>query len=148
MGLPRKKGTDEGIISDLLKASFCVIGEELLKVINDSLNKGKCPEGWKTSTIIPILKIEKPKKASEYRPINILSIYEKVLELVVKEQIEMYLLENDIITEHQSGFRKNHSFETAIQTVIDDWKMIISEGNIIGVIFLDLKRAFETVDRD
>lgn len=99
MGLPCKKGTDEGITSDLLKACFYVIGEELLKVINDSLNKGICPEGWKTSTIIPIPKIEKPKKASEYRPINILPIYEKVLELVVKEQIEMYLQNNDIITE-------------------------------------------------
>lgn len=126
MGLPCKKGTDEGITSDLLKACFYV-GEELLKVINDSLNKGTYPEGWKTSTIIPIPKIEKPKKASEYRPINILPIYEKVLELVVKEQIEMYLQNNDIITEHQSGFRKNHSCETAIQTVIDDWKMLVKE---------------------
>jgi len=98
-----------------------------------------------TSTIIPIPKIEKPKKASEYRPINILPIYEKVL--VVKEQIENNLQSNDIIKEHQSGFRKYHSCETAIQGVIDDWKLIISEGKMVGVIFLDLKRAFETVDR-
>src|SRR5436190_4025821 len=148
MGLPKKKGTEEGITSDILKAAFSVIKEGFVNVINNSLREGLCPESWKTSTIIPIPKIEKPKKASEYRPINILPIYEKVLELVVKEQIEMYLQKNDIITEHQSGFRKNHSCETAIQTVIDDWKMIISEGDIVGVIFLDLKRAFETVDRD
>jgi len=37
-------------------------------------------------------KIDKVKKASEYRPINVLSIFEKVLELVVKEQFEMYLV--------------------------------------------------------
>lgn len=147
MALPQKKGTEEGISSDILKMSFHVIKNELLRVINDSLIKGTCPEGWKTSTIIPIPKIEKPKKASEYRPINILPIYEKVLELVVKEQIENYLHSNDIITEHQSGFRKYHSCETAIQSVIDDWKLIISEGKMVGVIFLDLKRAFETVDR-
>jgi len=147
MALPQKKGTDEGISSDILKMSFRVIKDELLRVINDSLINGICPEGWKTSTIIPIPKIEKPKKASEYRPINILPIYEKVLELVVKEQIENYLHSNDIITEHQSGFRKYHSCETAIQGVIDDWKLIISEGKMVGVIFLDLKRAFETVDR-
>lgn len=148
MGLPRKKGTDEGITSDLLKSSFHTIKRELMKLINDSVKEGICPEEWKISTIIPIPKIEKLKKASEYRPINILPIYEKVLELVVKEQIERYLNNSNIITEHQSGFRKNHSCETAIQTVIDDWKVLISEGEIIGVIFLDLKRAFETVDRD
>lgn len=65
------------------------------------MREGCCPESWKTSTIIPIPKIEKAKKASEYRPINMLPIYEKVLELVVKKQIEMYLEINSIITEHQ-----------------------------------------------
>jgi len=49
----------------------------LTRLINDLLSKGTHPEGWRTSTIIPIPKIEKPKKASEYRPINILPIYEK-----------------------------------------------------------------------
>jgi len=117
-------------------------------LINGSLSKGTCPEGWRTSTIIPIPKIEKSKKASEYRLINILPIYEKVLEIVVKEQIEKYLQDNNIITEHQSSFRKNHSCETAIQTVLDDRKMLVSEGDIVGAIFLDLKWAFETVDRD
>jgi len=140
MSLPRKKGTDEGITSDISKAYFCVISEEFTRLINNSLNKGTCPERWKTFTIIPIPKIEKPKKANEYRPINILPIYKKVLELVVKEQIEKYLQDNNnIITKHQSGFRKNHSCETAIQTVFDDWKMLVSE-KIMGVIFLDLKR--------
>lgn len=111
-------------------------------IINDSLRTGQCPNGWKTSTIIPIPKVGKPKIASKFRPINILPIYEKVLELVVKEQLELYLERNDIITEHQSGFRKQHSCETAIQTIMDEWRLIISEGEIVGV-FMDLKRAFE-----
>ncbi|XP_020296456.1 uncharacterized protein LOC109861291, partial [Pseudomyrmex gracilis] len=112
MALPQKKGTDEGISSDILKMSLHVIKNELLKVINDSLIKGICPEEWKTSTIIPIPKVEKPKKAK-----------------------------------HQSGFRKCHLCETAIQNIIDDWKLIVSEEKMVGVIFLDLKRVFETVDR-
>ncbi|XP_011699463.1 PREDICTED: uncharacterized protein LOC105456838, partial [Wasmannia auropunctata] len=77
MALPKKKGTDEGISSDILKTSFHVIKEELVRVINELLSNGICPEGWKVSTIIPIPKIEKPKKASDYRPINILPMYEK-----------------------------------------------------------------------
>lgn len=87
ISLPNKKGPDEGIISELLKSMFYVIKDEFINVINNSLRKGQCPDGWETSTIIPILKVAKPKKASEYRLINILPIYEKVLELVVKEQI-------------------------------------------------------------
>ena len=67
---------------------------------------------------------------------------------MIKVQLENYLENNNILTDHQSGFRSNHSCETAIQTVIDDWKLLVSEGKMIGVIFMDLKRAFETVDRD
>ncbi|XP_011636472.1 uncharacterized protein LOC105426752, partial [Pogonomyrmex barbatus] len=126
-GLPNKKGTEEEITSNILKATFCVIKEEFVDIINNSLRDGCCPESWKTSTIIPIPKVDKAKKASEFRPINVLPIFEKVLELVVKEQIERYLENNSIITEHQSGFRKHYSYETAIQTIVDEWKLIVSE---------------------
>lgn len=71
-----------------------------------------------------------------------------MLELVVKKQIEMYLKDNCIITEHQSGFRKQYACEAAIQTVIDEWKLTVSEAKMVGVIFMDLKRAFETIDRE
>lgn len=120
MGLPKKKGTERGIISDTLKAVFYAIKDEFVGVINDSLRTGHCPDGWKTFTIILIPEIEKTNKASGYRPINMLPIYKKVLELVVKKEIETFLENNSIITEHQSGFRKQHSCETATQVVIDD----------------------------
>ncbi|XP_020298103.1 uncharacterized protein LOC109862454 [Pseudomyrmex gracilis] len=117
-------------------------------IINSSLRVGCCPEGWKTSMIVPIPKIHKAKKASEYRSINILPVFKKVLELVVKEQLEMYLESNAIITEHQSAFKKQYSCETAIQTVIYEWKLVVSEEQMVGVIFMDLKRAFKTIDRE
>lgn len=74
MGLPKKKDTEEGITSDILKAVFPLIKEEFANLVNNSLKEGHCPESWKTSTIVPILKIDKAKKASEYRPINMLRI--------------------------------------------------------------------------
>lgn len=79
MSLPNKKGTKEGITTEVLKTVFYVIKDEFIEVINDSLKMGCCPGGWKTSTIIPIPKVGKPKKASDYRPINILPTYEKVV---------------------------------------------------------------------
>lgn len=67
---------------------------------------------------------------------------------MVKKQIETYLENNAILSEHQSGFRKLYSCETAIQEIIDEWKLEINKGKMVGVIFMDLKRAFETVDRE
>jgi len=77
-----------------------------------------------------------------------LPTFEKVLELVVKKQLEKYLESNNIITEHQSAFSNGYSCETAIQIIIDEWKLMVSERKMIGVIFMDLKRAFETIDRE
>ncbi|XP_020296752.1 uncharacterized protein LOC109861488, partial [Pseudomyrmex gracilis] len=145
--LPRKKGTDDSISTDIMKTAWQVINSEFVDIINSSLSKGICPKVWKTSTIKPIPKIDQPKKASQFRPINMLPTFEKVLELVVKKQLDKYLENNNIITEHQSELRKGYSCKTAIQAVVDDWKITISENKMIGVVFMDLKRAFETIDR-
>lgn len=61
-----KKGTDEGITSYVLKTVFHVIKEKFVRLINSLLSRGQYPDGWETSKIIPIPKIVKPKKASEY----------------------------------------------------------------------------------
>lgn len=75
--LPNKKGTEERISSNILKLAWQMLKEELVDIINSSLMGRCCPSGWKTSTIISIPKIDKPKKACEYRPINVLQYLKK-----------------------------------------------------------------------
>jgi len=82
--MPKKSGTEEGISTDVLKTAWSAVGDELTEVINTSLSEGVCPATWKTSEIRPIPKVAKPKKANQFRPINLLPTFEKVLELVVK----------------------------------------------------------------
>jgi hypothetical protein len=52
-----------------------------------------------------------------------LPIYEKILESIVKSQLQKYIYENNILVEEQSGFREHHSCESAISNVINEWKM-------------------------
>ena len=56
----------------------------MLVLINKSLQEGVFPEGWKTSTVVLNPKMTGSIKAEEYRPINMLPTYEKVLEIVIK----------------------------------------------------------------
>jgi len=51
----------------------------------------------------------------------------------------MFLENNKIITEQLENFRKQFLCETTIQTVIDKWKLIVSERKVVEVIFVDLK---------
>lgn len=144
--LPNKSGID-GISTRIIKTAFEVIGNRFLDVINSSLQKGICPNNWKISVVTPIPKILNTIICEEFRPVNTLPVYEKTLELVVKEQLIKHCMDNDILIENQSGFRESHSCETALQFIISDWVKTISKNQIIVAVFLDFKRAFETVNR-
>ena len=57
-----------------------------------------------------------------------------------------YVTENNLIQPRQSGFRSLHLTVTALLDVTNQWYLNIDEGMVSGVIFLDLKKAFGTVD--
>lgn len=124
-----------------------IIGKNMLNIINKSLETGVFPENWKYSMITPIEKINKTNKCEEFRPINTLKTCEKILEKIIKEQLENYMEINNLLSKYQSGFRKKYSCETTVNYVINKWKYIDTKNKIMAV-FLDLKRAFETIDRE
>lgn len=120
----------------------------LTSIVNESLAKGEIPDEWKISTITPIQKIRNSRNASDFRPINSMLTDEKIAEYVVKEQLVEYIESNNILTIHQSAFRKNHSCETTLNYVVSELKEYIDKDQVAIVVFLDLKRAFETIDRE
>lgn len=73
--------------------------------------------------------------------------YEKLLEMCVNEQLVDYIEKNNILSVYQAGFRRKNSCESALQTVLFNWKNALNNGKLVGVVFLDFKRAFETIDR-
>jgi len=97
--------------------------------------------------VIPVPNISKTVSCNEFRPINTLEVYEKVLELAVKKQIQKHCDTNDIIMVSQSGFREHHSCETTVVNICDIFKRELDKGNFVLSVFLDFRRAFETVNR-
>ena len=61
-------------------------------------------------------------------------------------QLSLYINENNIICEQQSGLRPNHSTETALLNCTNQWLLNMDQGLINGLHFLDFKKAFDTVD--
>lgn len=145
--LENKAGTEEGINVEVMKCVVEVAAEKICQVFNASLEIGIFPNEWKEAAVVPVPKVRGTNKVEEFRPINKLPVYEKVLEIIVQKQLMEYFEKNELFTECQSGFRMKHSCETALQWVLTEWKRNIGDGKIIGIVFLDLKRAFEVVDR-
>jgi len=131
-----------------MKRVVTAAGPKMCFVLNRSLQEGIFPDNWKEAIVVPIPKVRGTRKVEEFRPINKLPIYEKTLEIIVHRQLVDYLESNKLINECQSGFREKHSCETALQWTLSEWKREIGQGRIVGVIFLDLRRAFEMVNRE
>lgn len=146
--LENKNGTEEEITVEIIKKVVSVAGPKICYIMNRSLEEGIFPNEWKEAIVVPIPKVQRTKKIEEFRPINKLPIYEKISEIVVHNQLVSYLEINKLLEECQSGFKVRHSGETALQWVISSWKKSIGEGKMIGVVFLDLRRTFELVDRN
>ena len=77
-----------------------------------------------------------------------ISVVAKVFEIIVYDQLYAYLEEPEIICKYQSGFRAIHSTVTALLEAMDTWAYNIDCGKISAVVFLDSKKAFNTVDHE
>lgn len=81
-----------------------------------------------------------------YRAISVLSVIAKLLERRVCNQLTSYLNDNEILTKHQSGFRKSYSTLTSLLNTTNNWLVHIDKDYLNGVVFLDLRKAVDTVD--
>ena len=110
-----------------------------------SITHGLFPREWKLSRVSPIYKGGDKNDMGNYRPISVLPVCAKLIEKLVFQQYYSYMIDKSVLSENQFGFRPKHSTETALLNVTDDWSAFIDEGKLVGVVALDLKKAFDTV---
>ena len=149
MAISSAKATGcDGIPIKFLKCNLNLSSQILTHIINLSLGCRIVPEGWKTAEVVPLFKSGDKGKAENYRPISILPSASKILERVVHTQVYGFLQQHSLFSNAQFGFRKNHSTSSCILYLTDIIYKSIDIGNFTGVVFLDLKKAFDTVDHD
>lgn len=142
-----KKGAKTEINASIINIIWETEKKAIMFMLKNSLTLGVVPEKWKISTVIPIQKVKGNDKVENLRPINTLPIIEQILEQLVKIQLENFLAVNNILNEEQSGFRKSHSCETALQNCFIDWRNALDNGQLVGLLCIDLAKAFETINR-
>ena len=72
----------------------------------------------------------------------------KLLEKHVHDSFMNYLNHYNLIMKLQSGFRKKHSYETALVRIVDKWLKALNDGFIVGVVMVDFRKAFDLVDHE
>ena len=138
----------DGIPISLLKLSFKFIASSLTHIFNLVISTGIIPNDWKSARITPIYKADSKVDPANYRPISVLSVIGKLFEKAIFNQVYAYLNENNLLSKYQSGFRPMHSTLTALIDITDNWYLNIDGGLTNAILFIDLKKAFDTIDHE
>ena len=103
------------------------------------------PDEWKQAKVIPLHKSGCREDMDNYRPISILPVISKIAESAVNVQLQQYLMQHNLLSFVQSGFRKYHSTQTAVTFFSDSIRRKTELGQMTGALFIDLRKAFDTV---
>ena len=145
--LPNKTSCGfDGISTIVMKSIKHVILKSLTLIINQIINTGVFPNKLKIAKITPIFKKDDRTLFTNYRPISLLPIFSKVIEKVICIQINDFFVENKLFFNHQYGFRSGHSTELAALELTDRIISALDNHNTPLNIFLDLSKAFDTLD--
>lgn len=123
-----------------------IISVPLCSIFKKSIISCIFPNSWKNAKVFPVYRGNAKNDLNNYRPISVLPVVAKVLEKLVFDQLYSYFTENYILSKFQSGFRSGHSTVTALLQATEKWFKNIDHGFINGVVFVDLSKAFDTVD--
>ena len=134
------------IPTNLLKQFTDELISPLVAIINKSLKEGIFPNILKFASVCPIYKKSDRTKCVNYRPISLLSNLSKIFEKTMYSRIELFLSEFDIIYKLQFGFRKMHSTEHALLSIVEEIRKNLNNGKFSCGAFIDLEKAFDTVN--
>jgi hypothetical protein len=138
----------DNISARLLKDASSVISNCLTNIFNRSLFSSTFPSLWKCGKVTALFKSGDRCLPGNYRPITVLPSLSKILERAVHRQLYSYLNENKLITSKQFGFRPKLSTEVALLNVSDKILSNMDNGYLTGAVFIDLSKAFDTVDHE
>ena len=144
--LENKSPGPQSIPINLLKLIADLIINPLCNIITNSLITGIFPDALKISKVIPIHKGNSSEEVNNYRPISLLSIFDKIIEKLVHKRLYTFLEQHSILYHNQFGFRKNNSTTYALLQITEKIKESIDKRKFGCGIFIDLRKAFDTVN--
>ena len=143
---PNKAVGLDKVSSRMLKDAADIVAPSLTSLFNISINNGCFPSTWKLAKISPLFKKGSKQDPSNYRPISVLPTISKLLEKAVHMQLYSYLRDNNLLSQKQFGFRLNSSTVTASAMFTDKTLSAMDKGQLTGAVFIDLTKAFDTVN--
>ena len=129
-----------------LQAAKNLVAKPLMLIFNKAITTGQYPDALKIAKVIPLFKKGETTLITNYRPISLLSLLNKIFEKLLYRRLYKFLVKHNVLYKYQFGFRKGYSTTMALIEIVNNIKTAIDNNKFVCGIFLDLTKAFDTVD--
>ena len=136
--LPEISENETEIPTFIAKRSIQHYLKPLTYLINKSIHQAICPDELKVAKVFPVYKSGDKTNISNYRPISVLSFFSKVFEKIVYNHVIDFIDTNNLLSKQQFGFRKNHSTNHAVITLIDRISAALDSGRALLLVVIYL----------
>ena len=117
-------------------------------IFNKSLQTGCFPDNLKIAKVVPIYKGDDKTFVNNYRAIFVLPVFYKILEKIIFTRISNFVVQNNILSDNQFGFRHNLSTYMYLLKLTDNISKKLNNKQYSIGIFLDFSKAFDTINHD
>ena len=142
--LDKTKATGyDGISSKILRTLISVLCIPLTNLFNKCIKTCILPRQPKCANVTPIFKKENPLMKKIYRPVSILTSVSKIFEKIIALQLQNF--QNTVYHPYISAFRKQHSCQSVLFRLTEDWRCALDSGRYIGTVLMDLSKTFDSM---
>ena len=135
------------IPSNILQNIKQIISQPIVNIVNMSFEQGEYVDALKLSKAIPVFKGKGNNlEACNYRPISLLSNINKIFEKLMYIRLYSFFNKYNCIYKQQFGFRQHHSTIHALIDLTESIRQALDNNEFAVGVFIDLQKAFDTVD--
>ena len=142
----KKSSTYGSIPATILKQCVNAYLPHLTNSINYSIQHSSFPQELKLLEVSPVYQKLNPLQKENYRPVNLLPHVSKIFERIIHKQITNYM--TDKLAHSITGFRKSHGTQNSLVVMLKQWKRALDKGEYVSALFMDLSKAFDTINHD
>ena len=136
----------DGLSAKFIKLTAILIAKPLSQLFNKSLSHGIYPNKFKEANVKPIFKKKgSPSDPTCYRPISILSVLSKAFERIVHHHIYDHISDHALLSDKQSGYRRNHSTELQLHYLTHNLYTALDAGKDFTAVYLDISKYFDKI---
>ena len=142
---PNKAHGHDQISIRMLQLCDKAIAKPLHLVFSSCMDSGILPTEWKMANVVPVYKKDDKQNVKNYRPVSLLPIFGKIFERLIYKEMYSFFIENNLISQNQSGFKQGESCINQLVSITHDIYKSLDQGYEVRSVFLDISKAFDKV---